>query len=117
LIFCNDIPNSDYGKSYPNIHWVIASYMLRKLPEYERTLIIKQTAEKVSRNLESTIEFARAVRGVPIYKCKKRGEKHIFCITTDPEYRDAKERDYRRGVRWDRMQIMHRLLGMMMMGV
>lgn len=84
-------------EGYPTIHWLIARTLLRDYTEFERYQLLGSYVANVKTNLNHAINYLEE-KGINIYKSIPKGKKSIEFITIDPDYRDARARDYHRSV-------------------
>lgn len=84
----------DTGK-YPTVHWLMALEMLKDYPEYEKYVNLDRYVAKIKINLQAAIDYL-ADQGIIVYRVVTEGSKAIEYITTDPDYRDAKKKNYDR---------------------
>jgi len=88
-------------EDYPTIHYLIARHLLDDQPEYIIMRQLDMYQGMVKRNLDTAISDL-ADSGIAVYKvfehAKGKGDigKNISCITTKPDYRDAKERHFQK---------------------
>jgi len=84
---------------YTKIQWLIGDSQLEKegMTGYQKILRLPDLAGKISRNLSKAIEHLEE-KGIPVYKVVLPGTKKIHILTIDPEYSEAKSRDYERTI-------------------
>lgn len=85
-----DLDDDEGG--YPTIHYLIANYLLKDLTEYMRVTNLGHYAGMVSRNIDQACSYIED-KGVPVYRVIEPGKRNISCVTLDPVYRDAKEKE------------------------
>lgn len=77
---------------YPTIHYLIANFMLKDLTEYMRVTNLGHYAGMVSRNIDQACSYIED-KGIPVYRVIEPGKRNISCVTLDPAYRDAKDKE------------------------
>ena len=82
-------------EGWPNIRWVWCSYMLRDRTEWERYTLLSSYVKQL--NVYQVIDYLEG-KGIPVYRAKTNGGKgrNLEYITLDPNYNEAKEREYER---------------------
>jgi len=91
-----DISKDDGG--YPTIHWMIASEMLDNSSDYDRARLLSSYAGMVKRNFSYSLSYLIEECCTPVYVFKDEGKngRNTACVTTDKEYMNAYELNYRR---------------------
>lgn len=84
-------------EGYPTIHWIIARTLLADYTEFERYQLLGSYVANVKTNLNHAIAYLED-KGIYVFKSIPKGKKNIEFLTIDPEYRDAKARDWHRAV-------------------
>ena len=85
------------GLGFKNIHWVVANSFLdeRGYSLYQKVTEMESVVGAVKRSLYPAKEILES-KGVRVYFIIPLQKKLIRVITTDPEYKDAAELDYKR---------------------
>ena len=83
------------SEGYPTIHWLIARSMLADFKEYDRMMLLASYAKQVKNSLQGAFDILESL-GINHYRSIETGKKNIRYITVNPDYRDAKNRDYKR---------------------
>jgi len=84
---------------WTTIHELIAKHLLRDYNERETHLLMDSHIGMVKRNFYQAKDYVESHLGRPVYLIKEPKGKNIKCVTTDPDYRNAKEENYKRIVR------------------
>ena len=80
---------------YPTIHWVIARSMLEDFSEFDRHQLLTHKAGQVKRSLEAAINYLQD-NNIVVYKSIGANKRNIEFVTTDPDYKHARDKDFRR---------------------
>jgi hypothetical protein len=80
---------------WTTIHHVIAKHLLSDHNEMDTHVLMDSYVGMIKRNLYQAKDYVETSLKKPVYISKLDG-KNIRCITLDPEYKHAKDRNYSR---------------------
>jgi hypothetical protein len=83
---------------WPDVNWLIVNYLLRNYDDFTRHKMADGFVAQVKNCLAFSIDYSEQVLGVKIYRGYTDGGqgKRLAFITPDPDYKEAKEKDYSR---------------------
>lgn len=80
---------------YPTIHWIIARKMLEDFSEFDRHQLLTYRTSQVKACFENAIAHLQSM-GTIVYRSRGRGKRNIKFISTNPNYEDCQELDFKR---------------------
>lgn len=81
---------------WTTVHELIAKYLLRDYNDRETHILMDSHVGMVKRNFYQAKDYVESVLKKPVYLIKEPNGKNIKCVTTNPDYHNAKERNYDR---------------------
>ena len=83
-------------KQYPVIDYLIAEHLLQDGTGYELERNIERKKRKVENTKYDAIKYIEDERNIKVYRFNGKKKGAIECITIDPEYKSAKEKNIHR---------------------
>jgi len=80
---------------YPNIHWVIADFMLRDLSDYDKHIRLSGYVAQVKNLLNKSLSYLED-KGCKTFVVVPDGRRNIACITIDEDDARLVKEDERR---------------------
>ena len=81
---------------WTTVHELIAIHLLKEYNDRERHILMDSHVGMVKRNFYQGKDYVETILKKPVYLIKEPRGKNIKCVTTDPDYHNAKERNFNR---------------------
>ena len=86
-------------KGFKDIHQMITYHIYEGYSEFDRYVLAEKMAYLAKNSLQQAVDYIQNQFNITVYKIIPEGRQKIRCITIDPKYKDAREREKDRNYR------------------